>query len=151
MAFHPARSRRSDRRLCFSRLDLNVFRRLRKSPFTTYAVLAIAFAVALLLLSAPSPRALAQGAQSAPHITSITPKTGKANDSITINGQNLGKDKVAAVFLSDAKLDHKVTVVDQEPTKIVIKVPSLKPGDYNISVEEGGAIYIQPVIFKVTA
>lgn len=151
MAFHPARSRRSDHSSCLSSLDLNISHRLRKSPFATYATLAIAFALALLVLSAPTPRALAQGAQSTPHITSITPTTGKANDSITINGQNLGKDKVAAVFLSDAKLDHKVKVIDQEPTKIVIKVPTLKPGDYNISVQEGGAIYIQPVIFKVKA
>jgi len=86
----------------------------------------------------------------APHITSVTPDTGKAEDTITITGQNLGKNNVTAVFLSDAKLDHKAVVVDQEPTKIVIKVPdNLKPGDYNISVQEGGAIYIQPVIFTV--
>jgi IPT/TIG domain len=83
-------------------------------------------------------------------ISTVTPSTGKAADSITITGKNLDKTVVAAVYLSDAKLDHKAEVIDQEPTKIVIKVPSLKPGDYNISVEESGSIYIQPVIFKVT-
>ncbi|MGA9883545.1 MAG: IPT/TIG domain-containing protein [Candidatus Acidiferrales bacterium] len=108
-------------------------------------------AVTLAFVSLPLlvPSALrAQG--SAPHIATVTPGTGKADDSITITGENLGKDKVTAVFLSDSKLDHKAVVVDQESTKIVIKVPDkLKPGDYNISVEEGGAIYIQPVIFSV--
>ncbi|HVB87331.1 MAG TPA: IPT/TIG domain-containing protein [Candidatus Dormibacteraeota bacterium] len=84
-------------------------------------------------------------------ISTVTPNTGKADDSITIVGKNLDKKEVTAVFLSDTKLDHKAVVVDQEPTKIVIKVPALKPGDYNISIEESGSIYIQPVIFKVKA
>ncbi|MGH9687223.1 MAG: IPT/TIG domain-containing protein [Candidatus Acidiferrales bacterium] len=105
--------------------------------------------LAFVSLSLLAPQALrAQG--NSPHITAVTPGTGKADDSITITGENLGKDKVTAVFLSDSKLDHKAVVVDQEPTKIVIKVPGkLQPGDYNVSVEEGGAIYIQPIIFVV--
>ncbi len=111
----------------------------------SFAVVAFAFASLALL----SPAAL-RAQSGSPHITAVTPGAGKADDTITITGQNLGKDKVAAVFLSDAKLDHKAVVVDQEGTKIVIKVPDgLKAGDYNISVEEGGAIYIQPVIFTV--
>jgi hypothetical protein len=31
----------------------------------------------------------------------------------------------------------------------VMKVPQVKPGSYNVSVEEGTAIYIQPVRFSV--
>jgi hypothetical protein len=30
-----------------------------------------------------------------------------------------------------------------------MKVPHVKPGDYNISIQEGNAIYIQPVRFTV--
>ncbi|MDE3169907.1 MAG: IPT/TIG domain-containing protein [Acidobacteriota bacterium] len=114
---------------------------------STLLLLAGTLALTSFALLAP----LAVRAQSdTPHISSVTPTEGKCLDSITISGENLGKDKVAAVFLSDEKLDHKAVVVDQEKTKIVIKVPNdLKPGDYNISVQEGGAIYIQPVIFVV--
>jgi hypothetical protein len=139
MALIPVPSRRPDSCAFVPRLV---------SHLTKSSLLAAAFAFGALLLATPS----AVHAQSAsPHISAITPGTGKAEDTITITGENLGKDKVAAVFLSDDKLDHKAVVVDQETTKIVIKVPNgLKAGDYNISVQEGGAIYIQPIIFTVT-
>lgn len=149
MASIPAASLRSDGlalgpRVSASSASLQSTRLPRRLPFT-------AFPVGLLLASLVLFAAPALRAQSAsPHIASVTPNTGKSEDTITINGENLGKDKVAAVFLSDAKLDHKALVVDQEPTKIVIKVPdNLKPGDYNVSMQEGAAIYIQPVIFTV--
>ncbi len=148
MAFIPAPSRRPDRAAFLTRLlPVPAFcsHQLSRPARSSLAVLALA--VASLALVTPS----ALPAQSAsPHITAVTPGTGKAEDTITITGENLGKNQVAAVFLSDAKLDHKAVVVDQEATKIVIKVPDgLKDGDYNISVQEGGAIYIQPVIFTV--
>lgn len=149
MASIPAASRRSDclalaPRVFRSSAFRQSFRLPRTLPF-------IALAAGLLLASLVLFAAPALRAQSAsPHIASVTPNAGKSEDSITITGQNLGKDKVAAVFLSDDKLDHKAVVVDQESGKIIIKVPdNLKPGDYNISVQEGGAIYIQPVIFTV--
>lgn len=149
MAFIPAPSRRSDRSALSSRLAL-FGRSPRSSSLGVKSTLVLAAALAFASLALFAPVALR--AQSAsPHINSITPNTGKCQASITITGENLGKDKVAAVFLSDEKLDHKAVVVDQESTKIVITVPKdLKPGDYNISVQEGGAIYIQPVIFVVT-
>jgi len=40
-------------------------------------------------------------------------------------------------------------VVSQTTDKIVIKVPSVKAGEYNISVQEGNAILIEPVRFTV--
>jgi len=149
MASIPAPSLRSDRSVSVScpfavpSLHLHpVLSHPRKSPLA-----AVAFALASLLLAVP-PALRAQSGS--PHIASVTPGSGKAEDTITITGQNLGKDKVAAVFLSDAKLDHKAIVIDQEATKIVIKVPdNLKAGDYNISMQEGAAVYIQPIIFTV--
>jgi hypothetical protein len=147
MASRPAPSRRSDRRTLQPRLRSPItFARRGNGLPATLLLLAIGFALAAACL-VPS---LVRAQSASPHISSITPNTGKSEDTITIAGDNLGKDKVAAVFLSDAKLDHKAVVVDQEATKIVIKVPDgLKAGDYNISVQEGGAIYIQPVIFVV--
>jgi hypothetical protein len=88
-------------------------------------------------------------AQNSPSVASVDPDSGKVNDTITITGTNLEKSKVSAVFLSDDKDDHKATVVSQAADKIVIKVPEVKPGGYNISIQNGNAILIQPVRFTV--
>ena len=111
----------------------------------------LAFAVALFLilavLIALAVRPL--GAQDASRVTGVDPASGKANDTVTIAGENLGKSHVSAVFLSDDKDDHKASVVSQEGDKIVIKVPDVKPGSYNVSIQAGNAIFIQPVRFTV--
>ena len=88
-------------------------------------------------------------AQNGPKITSVDPTTGKVNDSVTITGEDLGKTSVSAVFLSDAKNDFKTTLVNQAPEKIVIKVPQVKPGGYNVSIQVGAEILIEPVRFTV--
>ena len=88
-------------------------------------------------------------AQSAPRVTRLEPSSGKANDNVTLTGENLGKGSVSTVFLSDDKTDYQVTVVDQTEEKIVIKVPPVKPGNYNVSVQAGNKIFIMPVRFKV--
>jgi hypothetical protein len=93
-----------------------------------------------------SPLALAQGVA---QVTGVEPSSGKVNDTITLAGENLGKGSVTAVFLSDDKDDFKATIVDQSADKIVAKVPQVKAGDYNISVQVGDKLYIKPVKFKV--
>ena len=108
------------------------------------AALALAAVIALLL--APSRLALAQDA---PGISTVDPTSGKVNDTITVTGTNLGKGSVSAVFLSDDKNDYKASIVNQEDTKIVMKVPQVKPGSYNVSIQKGNSIYIQPVRFTV--
>jgi hypothetical protein len=40
-------------------------------------------------------------------------------------------------------------IVQQASDKIVLKIPQVKPGDYNVSVQAGAAIYIQPVRLTV--
>ena len=99
-------------------------------------------AAAILL----SPLALAQNAA---QVTSVDPSSGKVNDTITLAGENLGKGSVSAVFLSDVKDDYKATIVDQSADKIVAKVPQVKAGDYNVSIQVGDKLYIKPVKFKV--
>ena len=88
-------------------------------------------------------------AQGTPRVTSVEPSSGKVNDNVTLAGVNLGKSSVSAVFLSDDKTDYSATVVQQAAEKIVMKVPQVKPGDYNISVQAGDRIFIMPVRFKV--
>src|SRR5437588_8702903 len=52
-------------------------------------------------------------AQARPHVTAVDPSSGKVNDNLILMGDNLGKDLVSAVFLSDDTMDHKAAVVDQ--------------------------------------
>lgn len=93
--------------------------------------------------------AAAAVAQNAPQISSVDPATGKVNDTVTVSGSNLGKGSVASVYLSDDKNDFKATIVDQSNEKITVKVPQVKPGDYNVSLEVGDKLFIKPIKFKV--
>jgi IPT/TIG domain len=88
-------------------------------------------------------------AQNAPQVTGVDPASGKVNDTVTVSGSNLGKATVSSVFLSDDKSDFKATIVDQGEDKITMKVPQVKPGDYNVSVQVGDKLFIKPVKFKV--
>ena len=111
------------------------------SYHTTLAVL-----VAAALLTLLGPLLFAQGS---PLVTAVDPSSGKVNDTVTVAGENLGKGTVSAVFLSDDKTDYKATLIEQNEERIVMKVPHVRPGRYNISIQTGNAIYIQPVRFTV--
>jgi IPT/TIG domain len=89
-------------------------------------------------------------AQNSAKVTAMDPTSGKVNDSVTVTGENLGKDNVAAVFLSDAQDDFKATLVDQADNKILMKVPEVKAGDYNLSIQVKDRILILPLRFQVT-
>jgi IPT/TIG domain len=88
-------------------------------------------------------------AQAVPQITKVNPSTGMAGAMVTITGKSLDKSAVSGVYLSDDKTDHKATVVSQSADTIVITVPRVKAGDYNVSFQEGASIYIQPARFTV--
>jgi hypothetical protein len=105
---------------------------------------ALLAAAALLVL--PARPLVAQGS---PHVSAVDPASGKPNDIVTVSGENLEKSQVSAVFLSDDKDDHKAVVVSQAADKIMIKIPEVKAGDYNVSVQSGSAILIEPVHFTV--
>jgi IPT/TIG domain-containing protein len=88
-------------------------------------------------------------AQSAPKITGVDPASGKVNDSVAVSGSGLEKGAVTAVFLSDEKSDYKAVIVSQAAEKIVMKIPQVKPGGYNVSIQVGNGILIEPVRFTV--
>lgn len=100
----------------------------------------------LLAVLLASPALFSQGA---PKVSGVDPTTGKVNDSVTVSGANLAKDSVSAVFLSDDKSDYKAVIVEQSADKIVMKVPQVKPGSYNISIQVGNGILIEPVRMTV--
>ena len=114
---------------------------------TRFARASFVLLAAAALLALPARLLVAQG--TTPRVTAVDPPSGKANDMVTVTGESLEKSHVSAVFLSDDKDDHKVSVVSQAADKIVIKVPDVKPGDYNVSIQSGNAIFIQPVRFTV--
>lgn len=88
-------------------------------------------------------------AQMGSRLTSVAPTSGKVNDSVSAAGDSLGKANVTKVFLSDDKDDYPATIVSQDATKIVFKVPEVKAGDYNVSIQVGQSLLIQPVRFTV--
>ncbi|MGH9786647.1 MAG: IPT/TIG domain-containing protein [Terriglobia bacterium] len=91
---------------------------------------------------------LARG-QATPRVSGVEPSSGKVDSNLTVTGENLGKETVADVYLSDEMSDYKATVVEQTAAKIVVKVPEVKPGGYNVSIHVGNNIFIQPVRFTV--
>jgi IPT/TIG domain len=111
-------------------------------PYAALVLLAIGMLIALSMRPT-----FAQ--QDIPTFSSVDPLSGKVNDEITVTGTNLGKSTISAVFLSDDKNDYKAVIVDQSATKIVMRVPQVKPGSYNVSYQRGNSIYIQPIRFTV--
>ncbi len=88
-------------------------------------------------------------AQNAPQVTGVNPASGKVDDTVTLTGTNLGKDAVSAVYLSDDAKDYKATVVEQTDDKITAKIPNVKAGSYNVSIQVGKTIFIKPIKFEV--
>ena len=82
-------------------------------------------------------------------LTAVEPRSGKPGDIATAWGENLANSSIVAVFLSDAKSDYIVTVLERTPEKIVFQVPSVKPASYNVSLKVRRKIYIHPVRFKI--
>lgn len=101
------------------------------------------FAVASLLAAS-----LAWG-QASPRVTGVEPASGKVDSNLTVTGEHLEKATVTNVFLSDDMMDYKAAVVEQTAERIVAKVPQVKPGSYNVSIQVGNNIFIQPVRFTV--
>lgn len=94
---------------------------------------------------------LAQGAF--PRMTAVEPDTGKAGDVLNVAGENLGKETVAQVFLTDGKTDTKVEITEQAATVIKIKIPaSAKAGRFSLMVlttEKQPKLIEQPVKVNV--
>lgn len=58
-----------------------------------------------------------------PRMVTVEPMNGKTGDVIMVTGENLAKDAVAKVYLTDGKNDVQVEVVEQTATSIKFKIP----------------------------
>jgi len=90
-----------------------------------------------------------------PRMTTVEPATAKVGDVVTVAGENLDKNNVAEVFLTDNKNDFRVEMTEQAAANIKFKVPdSVKPGKFSLVIRTPGTSanpakeYVQPV--KVT-
>jgi hypothetical protein len=88
-----------------------------------------------------------------PRITAVEPQNGKAGDVVAITGENLSKEAVAKVYLTDGTNDIQVDVItEQTATTIKFKIPAkVKPGRLALmflTSGKTGQLMEQP--FKIT-
>jgi hypothetical protein len=92
---------------------------------------------------------MAMAAQSkSPRLATVTPDTGKAAAEYATAGENLGKDAVKELYLTNGKDDIKVDIVAQKADSIQFKVPaSTKPARYTLMIltADGKQFMEQPV------
>ncbi|MBI2686314.1 MAG: hypothetical protein HYX27_08360 [Acidobacteria bacterium] len=101
---------------------------------------------AVLILCALPAAALAQS--KSPRLASVTPESGKPAAEYTAAGENLDKDAIKELYLTNGKDDIKVSIVTQKADAIQFKVPgSVKPGRYALMVltADGKQFIEQPV------
>ena len=51
------------------------------------------------------------GQQTMPRMSTVEPGNGKVGDVITVAGENLQKDAVSKVYLTDGKIDTEVQII----------------------------------------
>jgi len=69
-----------------------------------------------------------------PRMLSVDPPSGKKGDVVAVSGENLQKDQVDKVFLTDGKNDTPVEVTEQTATSLKFKIPA--------SVTSGGRLAV---------
>ncbi len=88
--------------------------------------------LALAVLLAAS---VSLSAQALPMMKVVEPANAKVGDLVTVTGENLDKDTVAKLILSDGSKDFPVAIAEQETTTLKFKVPaSLKAGKFSLII-----------------
>ncbi len=89
-----------------------------------------------------------------PMMRNCDPGQGRAGDLISVTGENLGKNRVAELFLTKGAEDIKVVIVDQSNSTMKFKVPAeASEGRYMLTVLTTTVVpqlIEQPVLFNVT-
>jgi hypothetical protein len=90
----------------------------------------------IAILVAASFGAFAQPAM--PRMVSVEPANGKAGDVLAVAGENLQKETVAKVYLTDGKTDIEVTITEQTEKEIKFKIPAKATGRLALMVLTAG-------------
>ena len=94
----------------------------------------IAFISIPLLLAFAQP-ATPQSEAAMPMMRSVQPDTGKVGDTLIVEGENLGPETVAGLYLTDGTVDIKVPIVEQTAVSIKFQIPvAAKPGRLGLMV-----------------
>ena len=83
-----------------------------------------------------------------PRLAAVTPETGKPAAEYSAAGENLARDAVKELYLTNGKDDIKVEIVAQKAESIQFKVPgNTKPGRYSLMIltADGKQFLEQPV------
>jgi len=72
--------------------------------------------------------------QPMPKMVTVDPLNGKAGDVIVATGENLQKDAVAKLFLTDGKNDIPCEMLEQTDTTIKFKIPAKAPQGARLTV-----------------
>jgi IPT/TIG domain len=76
--------------------------------------------------------------QAMPRMATVEPGNGKAGDVIVVAGENLQKEQVAKVYLTDGKNDFEVQIVEQTATSVKFKIPAKATGRLALMVLTAG-------------
>ena len=83
--------------------------------------------------------AFALAAQEAmPRMISVDPISAKVGDVVTVTGENLDKDNVVKVYLTDQKTDLECAITSQTATELKVKVPAKATGRLALMILTGG-------------
>ena len=72
--------------------------------------------------------------QPMPKMVTVDPLNGKAGDVIVATGENLQKDAVAKLYLTDGKNDVVCEMLEQTDTTIKFKIPAKVPQGVRLTV-----------------
>jgi len=72
--------------------------------------------------------------QPMPKMVTVDPLNGKAGDVIVATGENLQKDAVAKLYLTDGKNDIVCEMLEQTDTTIKFKIPAKVPQGVRLTV-----------------
>lgn len=85
-----------------------------------------------------------------PRVTAVEPDSGKVGQLATAKGENLDKDVVSDLYLTDGKNDVKAVITERAADSIKFKVPQIKPGRYRLMTGSKTSMIEQPVVFEVS-
>ena len=71
---------------------------------------------------------LAMSQDAMPRMTTVEPGNGKTGDIVIVSGENLQKDAVSKVYLTDGKNDFEVSITDQSDKELKFKIPAKATG-----------------------
>jgi hypothetical protein len=76
----------------------------------------------LLMVAVAAPPLMAQ--EAIPRCTTIEPMSGKVGTDIVVTGENLDKNLVAKLYLTDGKNDIELAIAEQTATTLKAKIPA---------------------------